>query len=76
MTGWDMDLLGELFPMWMSRGLLAGTVYQPEELVHAVESILRCGANAAIPTVMVIPRQSPAATSIADLEATQGLTDS
>ncbi|WP_410050959.1 SDR family oxidoreductase [Acidiferrimicrobium sp. IK] len=68
MTGWDMDLLGELFPTWMSRGLLSGTVFDQEELVHVVESVLRCGASAAIPTVTMIPRQSPAATSITDLD--------
>lgn len=67
MTGWDMELLGELFPTWMSRGLLAGTVYEPEELVHVVDAVLRLGSTAAIPTVTVIPRQSPDATSIADL---------
>jgi NAD(P)-dependent dehydrogenase (short-subunit alcohol dehydrogenase family) len=72
MTGWDTDLLGELFPTWMHRGLLAGTVYRPDELVHVVDSVLRCGASAAIPTVTVIPRQSPAATSISDLGATPG----
>lgn len=68
MTGWDMELLGELFPTWMSRGLLAGTVYEPEELVHVVDAVLRLGSTAAIPTVTVIPRQSPDATSIADLQ--------
>ena len=70
MTGWDMDLLTELFPTWMSRGLLAGTVFESDELVHVVDAVLRCGASAAIPSVSVIPRQSPAATSIADLAQT------
>jgi NAD(P)-dependent dehydrogenase (short-subunit alcohol dehydrogenase family) len=73
MTGWDMDLLGELFPTWMSRGLLAGTVYEPDELVHVVDAVLRLGATAAIPTVTVIPRQTPGATTLADLQEANNL---
>lgn len=74
-TGWDLELAGEMFPIWMSRALLAGTVFDVDELVHVADSILRCGASAAIPSVTVVPRQSPAATSIADLPQTdeQGL---
>jgi NAD(P)-dependent dehydrogenase (short-subunit alcohol dehydrogenase family) len=63
MTGWDMDLLGEVFPGWLGRGLLAGTVFDADELVHVIDAVLRCGASAAIPSVTVIPRQSPQATA-------------
>jgi NAD(P)-dependent dehydrogenase (short-subunit alcohol dehydrogenase family) len=71
-SGWDMELAAELFPVWMSRGLLAGRVYEVDQLVHIVDSVLRCGASAVIPTVTVIPRQSAAAMSIDEL-ADRGL---
>lgn len=67
MSGWDMELLGELYPTWLSRGLLAGTVFEVEELVHVIDAILRCGASAAIPSVTIVPRQSPQATSLDEL---------
>ena len=73
MDGFDMELLGELFPTWMSKGLLAGTVFDAGELVHLVDSVLRLGASAAIPTVTIIPRQSPAATSISEFAETEAL---
>lgn len=67
MTGWDMELLGEMYPTWMSRGLLAGRVFRSDELVHVTDAVLRCGASAAIPSVTIIPRDNPEATSILDL---------
>jgi NAD(P)-dependent dehydrogenase (short-subunit alcohol dehydrogenase family) len=66
MADFDMDLLTELFPTWMNRALLAGTVFESDELVHMVDSVLRCGASAAIPTLTLIPRQGSTATSIAE----------
>jgi NAD(P)-dependent dehydrogenase (short-subunit alcohol dehydrogenase family) len=74
-NGWDMELLGEVYPIWMSRGLLAGTVFDVAELVHVVDSILRCGASASIPSATIVPRQSPAATSIADLKHAPSLAE-
>lgn len=70
-TGWDMELAAQLYPTWISRGLLAGRVFDSDELVHLVDAVLRCGASAAIPSLTVIPRQSPQATSIEDLAAHQ-----
>lgn len=67
-SGWDMELAAELFPGWMAKGLMGGTVFDSDELVHVADSVLRCGASAAIPTVTIVPRQSAAATSISDLE--------
>lgn len=66
-TGWDMDLLNEVFPTWLSRGLLAGRVFDSDELVHVIDAVLRCGASACIPSVTVIPRQSKQATSLDQL---------
>ncbi len=66
-AGWDMELAAQLFPGWLAKGLMGGTVFDSDELVHVVDSILRCGASASIPTVTIVPRQSSAATSITDL---------
>ena len=67
-NGWDLELLGEVYPTWLSRGLLAGRIFDVKELVHTVDSILRLGASATIPTATIVPRQSPAAVSIIDHE--------
>ena len=66
-AGWDLELAAELFPVWLERALLAGTVFDSDELVHLMDAVLRCGASAAIPTLTVIPRQSPQATSLEEL---------
>jgi NAD(P)-dependent dehydrogenase (short-subunit alcohol dehydrogenase family) len=65
---WDFELLGELYPGWLSRGLLAGRVFNVEELVRTVDSILGLGPSASIPTATIIPRQTPFALSIVDHE--------
>jgi NAD(P)-dependent dehydrogenase (short-subunit alcohol dehydrogenase family) len=67
MSEFDIDLLGEIFPTWISRNLLAGTVFEAEELVDVVDAVLRCGASAAIPSVTIIPRQLADSGALADL---------
>lgn len=66
-AGWDMELAAEMYPVWMSRNLLAGTVFDSKELVHLVDAVLRCGSSATIPSITVVPRQSAQAISVADL---------
>jgi hypothetical protein len=73
MSDFDIDLLSQMFPVWLSRSLLAGTVYEVDQLVHAVDAVLRCGASATVPTVTVIPRQAAEATSIEDLTQLGGI---
>jgi NAD(P)-dependent dehydrogenase (short-subunit alcohol dehydrogenase family) len=73
MSGFDTDLLSQMFPVWLSRSLLAGTVYEVDQLVHAVDAVLRCGASATIPTVTVIPRQSAEAISLDELTQLGGI---
>ncbi len=73
MAGFDIELLGELFPIWTSRGLLAGRVFDFGELVHVVDSVMRVGASAAIPSITIIPRQAASATSLAAGEEAQAL---
>ena len=56
-AGWDSALAGELAPVWVARGYLSGPLLEVEELVRVVETVLRCGAGASIPSVAVTPRQ-------------------
>lgn len=54
---WDEDLAAELFPVWLARNFLSGSLLDVDELVRVIESVLRCGAGATIPTVAVVPRR-------------------
>ena len=56
-AGWDMELAAELFPVWQASNLLAGSLMEVDELVRVVDTVLRCGASASIPTVAVTPRR-------------------
>jgi NAD(P)-dependent dehydrogenase (short-subunit alcohol dehydrogenase family) len=55
-TGWDLDLVAEVFPTWMERGLVSETQLGVEALVETVDHVLRLGASANIPSVAVTPR--------------------
>jgi NAD(P)-dependent dehydrogenase (short-subunit alcohol dehydrogenase family) len=55
-TDWDQELATELFPVWLARNLLSGALLDVDELVRVIDSVLRCGAGATIPTVAVVPR--------------------
>ena len=54
--GWDADLATELATGWVARGYIAGTLIDIEDLVSAVDSVLRTGSTIAMPTVVVAPR--------------------
>jgi len=61
MTGfnadWDMDLVTEVAPIWLAREYIAGALLEVDELVRVVESVLRLGSSASIPSVTVVPRR-------------------
>lgn len=54
--GWDTALAAELMPIWLERGLLTGTLLDPDELVAAVGNVLRADAAANIASIVVAPR--------------------
>jgi NAD(P)-dependent dehydrogenase (short-subunit alcohol dehydrogenase family) len=60
MTGfandWDTELAAELGMVWVSRGYLAGCLIDVDELVRAVDAVLRSGASLSMPSVTVAPR--------------------
>ena len=61
MTGfnadWDMDLMTEMAPIWLSREYIAGALLEVDELVQVLDSLLRLGASASIPSIAVVPRR-------------------
>ena len=55
-TGWDPELAAEVVPVWLARNYIAGSLLEVEELVNAVEMVLRLGATACVPSITVTPR--------------------
>jgi len=55
-NGWDWDLAAQFHPIWQSRNYLAGSLMEVDELVRVVDTVLRCGASAYVPSVAVTPR--------------------
>lgn len=55
-AGWNGELVAELLPVWAARGYLDGPLLEADELVRVVETVLRCGAGASVPSVAVTPR--------------------
>jgi NAD(P)-dependent dehydrogenase (short-subunit alcohol dehydrogenase family) len=55
-NSWDPQLLGELHATWVAKDLLAGCFLDVDDLVSAVDGVLRSGASVAIPSIIVAPR--------------------
>ena len=54
--GWDHDLAVELGTGWVEKGLIAGSLIDVDDLVSAVDAVLRTGPSASIPSVTITPR--------------------
>lgn len=59
---WNWDLAAELHPLWTARGLIAGSLIDVEQLVDAVDAVLRGGPTLTVPSITLAPRP-PAARS-------------
>ena len=55
-TGWNMELAAELFPVWLERKYLSGSLIDVEHLVDVIDAVLRGGATLSIPSITVAPR--------------------
>ena len=53
---WDQQLASEVFPIWMTRNYVNGSLLEVGELVRVVDTVLRCGASAALQSVTITPR--------------------
>jgi NAD(P)-dependent dehydrogenase (short-subunit alcohol dehydrogenase family) len=58
-TGWDMELAGELGAEWFAKGYLSGSLIEIDELIAAVDAVLRAGTSLSMPSVTVAPRRKP-----------------
>jgi NAD(P)-dependent dehydrogenase (short-subunit alcohol dehydrogenase family) len=54
--GWDQDLAAELGSIWVTRNYISGSLLDVDELVSAVDAVLRGGASLSMPSVTVTPR--------------------
>jgi NAD(P)-dependent dehydrogenase (short-subunit alcohol dehydrogenase family) len=59
-AGWDPALASELVPIWFERGYMDGSFVDVEELIRMIDTVLRCGGSASIPSVAITPRKQPA----------------
>jgi NAD(P)-dependent dehydrogenase (short-subunit alcohol dehydrogenase family) len=55
-SNWDWDLAAELHPVWQARGLLAGCFIDVEDLVNAVDAVLRSGRSLSTTSITLAPR--------------------
>lgn len=55
-AGWDPELTATYVGGWNRRGLLAGSFVDVDDLVAAVDAVLRSGPTVAIPSIVVAPR--------------------
>jgi NAD(P)-dependent dehydrogenase (short-subunit alcohol dehydrogenase family) len=55
-NAWDPELAVQMGTEWAARALLAGSLLDVEDLVRAVDNVLRCGSGATIASVAVVPR--------------------
>ena len=55
-SDFDRELMMELAPIWMQRNYMCGTLMEVDELIKVVDTVLRCGGTASIPSVTVTPR--------------------
>ena len=53
---WDWDLAAEFHPIWQARNYLSGASWTSRSWSRVVDTVLRCGASANIPSVAVTPR--------------------
>ncbi len=54
-SGWDLELAGQLFPIWAARGYVAGALMDVGDLIETVDSVLR--TRASVPSITVTPRR-------------------
>jgi NAD(P)-dependent dehydrogenase (short-subunit alcohol dehydrogenase family) len=55
-NAWDPELAVQMGTVWAARALLVGSLLDVEDLVRAVDHVLRSGPGATIPSVAVVPR--------------------
>jgi len=57
-TGWDLELMAEVHPIWVARNYMAGNLMDVEHLVAMVHAVLDRGATLSVPSITVAPRHA------------------
>ena len=57
-AGWDPELAHEFSTQWIDKGYISASLLEVDELVRVVDTVLRSGATAAIPSLVVMPRDT------------------
>lgn len=57
--GWDLELVPKVYPTWMARGYMSGTLMPVEDLVEVVHTILRADAATSMPVVVARGAPNP-----------------
>ena len=55
-TGWDMELMAEVHPIWAARNYMAGNLMDVEHLVAMVHAVIERGAGLSVPSITLAPR--------------------
>lgn len=58
-TEWNPDLATELFPIWIERAYLSGSLIDVDHLVTVIDAVLRGGATLSVQSVTLAPRTAP-----------------
>src|SRR5262249_40140235 len=53
---WDPKVASEVVPIWVARGYMSSKLIEVDTLVDLVDTVLRTGANASIPSVSLVQR--------------------
>jgi len=65
----DQDVYTEGIHDWIRRGYVTGDLLDPDDLVHAVDAVLRLGSSATIPHLALTPRSAQPRTLSPDTKA-------
>jgi NAD(P)-dependent dehydrogenase (short-subunit alcohol dehydrogenase family) len=69
-NGWDMELMGEVYPTWLERNYLAGNLLEVDELLRVIDFVVTSGAGTSIPSLIVTPRSAASISEgVATIEA-------
>jgi NAD(P)-dependent dehydrogenase (short-subunit alcohol dehydrogenase family) len=54
---WDIELAAPFGTIWVERGLIAGAFISEDDLVEAVDGVLRSGSSVTVPSITIAPRR-------------------
>jgi len=55
-NAWDSQRIGHFHAQWVEKNYLAGSLLDVNDLVNVVDTLVRQGSSASIPSIAVVPR--------------------